>query len=59
MIKEIVVDFYLNLMLGCLVWILSALAKFNPKKAGLFDGSFSCRRRSQFDSPFIFQEELI
>ena len=55
MIKEMVVDFYLNLMLGCLVWILSALAKFNPKKAGLFDGSF-CWGRSQLDSPFIFQE---
>ena len=30
----------------------------NPKKAGLFEGSFSWGE-GQFDPPFIFQEELI
>ena len=30
----------------------------NPNKAGLFEGSFSWGR-GKFDSPFIFQEELI
>ena len=32
--------------------------KFNPNKAGLFEGSFSWGW-GQFDPPFIFQEELI
>ena len=28
MIKQMLVDFYENLMLGCWAWILSALAQF-------------------------------
>ena len=37
MIKQTVVDFYQNLMLGCWVWILSALAQFkgNERSPGL------------------------
>ena len=35
---------------------LSNPRNFNPNKTGLFEGTFF---RGQFDSPFIFQEELI
>ena len=31
----------------------------NPNRAGFFEGSFSWGWGSQFDPPFIFQEELI
>ena len=38
MIKQMVVGFYWNLMLGCWVWILRALAQFkgSEKSPGLF-----------------------
>ena len=38
MIKQMVVGFYWNLMLGCWVWILRALAQFkgSERSPGLF-----------------------
>ena len=39
------------------VWLLNSRLGLNPNKAGLCEGSFLWG--GQFDSPFIFQEELI